>query len=101
MAKPERDRADDARAALRDIEADLASHAQDGLLIDELERQRAELRVQRAELATVKAELEIARHRYVELFDFAPIGHLSIDGTGIIQTVNLAAARLLGRERQR
>jgi PAS domain S-box-containing protein len=101
MPKLEGDQATDVRATLRDVEADLALRAQNRALLQELECQSAESREQRAKLAAARAELEVARHRYGELFDFAPIGYLSLDATGIIQTVNLAAAKLLGRERQR
>ncbi len=46
-----------------------------------------------------KDELEAAIQRYVELYDFAPIAHVSLDRSGRIEEANFAAARLLGRDR--
>jgi PAS domain S-box-containing protein len=48
-----------------------------------------------------KAELEAAIQRYVDLFDFAPIGYVSFDRVGHIEEINVAAARLLGDSRDR
>gem|GEM_PF-984034 len=47
-----------------------------------------------------KTELEQAIQRYVELFDFAPVGYITFDRVGRIEEVNFAAARLLGRSRR-
>ena len=46
-----------------------------------------------------KTELEAAIQRYVDLFEFAPIGYVSFDRVGRIQEINLAAANLLGGSR--
>ena len=43
--------------------------------------------------------LEAAIQRYVDLFDFAPIGYVSFDRAGRIEEINLAAAQLLGVSR--
>jgi len=48
-----------------------------------------------------KTELEAAIQRYVDLFDFAPIGYVSFDHAGHIEEINVAAARLLGGSRDR
>jgi PAS domain S-box-containing protein len=48
-----------------------------------------------------KTELEAAIQRYVDLFDFAPIAYVSFDRVGRIEEINLAAAQLLGRSRDR
>ena len=48
-----------------------------------------------------KTELEAAIQRYVDLFDFAPIGYVSFDRVGHIEEINVAAARLLGASRDR
>jgi PAS domain S-box-containing protein len=47
-----------------------------------------------------KSELEAAIQRYVDLFDFAPIGYVAFDGVGHIEEINLTAARLLNRDRE-
>jgi PAS domain S-box-containing protein len=46
-------------------------------------------------------ELEAAIQRYVDLFDFAPIGYVSFDRVGRIEEINIAAARLLDVSRDR
>ena len=48
-----------------------------------------------------RTELEAAIQRYVDLFDFAPIGYVSFDRVGHIEEINVAAARLLGTSRNR
>src|SRR4029453_966571 len=48
-----------------------------------------------------KTELEAAIQRYVDLFDFAPIAYVSFNRVGHIEEINLAAAQLLGRSRDR
>jgi PAS domain S-box-containing protein len=48
-----------------------------------------------------KTELEAAIQRYVDLFDFAPVGYVSFDRIGRIEEINVAAARLLGDSRDR
>jgi PAS domain S-box-containing protein len=54
-----------------------------------------------AQVDAVRAELDAERERYVELFDFSPVGYVTLDRAGIIRSINLAAARLFGRERGR
>jgi PAS domain S-box-containing protein len=48
-----------------------------------------------------KTELEAAIQRYVDLFDFAPIGYVSFNRVGRVEEINVAAARLLGGSRDR
>jgi PAS domain S-box-containing protein len=48
-----------------------------------------------------KTDLEAAIQRYVDLFDFAPIGYVSFDRVGYIEEINVAAARLVGGSRDR
>jgi len=48
-----------------------------------------------------KTELEAAIQRYVDLFDFAPIAYITFNRVGRVEEINLAAAQLLGRSRDR
>ena len=48
-----------------------------------------------------KTELEAAIQRYIDLFDFAPIAYVTFNRVGRIEEINLAAAQLLGRSRDR
>jgi len=47
-----------------------------------------------------RTELEQAIQRYVDLFDFAPIGYVTFDRTGRIEEINFVAVGLLGRSRK-
>lgn len=44
-------------------------------------------------------QLEETLAQYVELYDLAPIGFLTLDRAGTINAINLAGARVLGRDR--
>src|SRR5262245_16703016 len=57
----------------------------------------AERPVRRPVFRQPKTELEQAIQRYVDLFDFAPIGYVTFDRVGRIEEVNFVAIRLLGR----
>lgn len=59
-----------------------------------------EITVQNEQLLKAQRELEQARDRYADLYDFAPIGYLSLDPNGRIVDINLAGAALLGRTRE-
>src|SRR5256886_4741295 len=47
-----------------------------------------------------KTELEQAIQRYIDLFDFAPIGYVTFNRVGRIEEINFAAVRLLRRSRR-
>src|SRR5262245_53489862 len=102
MAKPDRERLRNAaQAMLGEVADGLTFQARIRELMLEVRTQRAELREQRVRLATTQAAVDEQRLRYSELFDFGPVGYLSLDRAGIIRTANLAAARMLDCERQR
>ena len=65
-------------------------------LLQELQIHQIELEMQNAELQRAHVEVEAALVRYTELYDFAPVGYLSIDQQGVIQEVNLTGAAMLG-----
>lgn len=68
-------------------------------LIHELQVHAEEITVQNEQLIKAQHELERTRDRFADLYDFAPLGYLSINGHGVITEINLAGAALLGRER--
>lgn len=41
--------------------------------------------------------LEESRNCYADLYDFSPLGYVTLDGTGCIREINLTGATLLGR----
>lgn len=67
--------------------------------LHELDVSHAEIMIQNQDLLETQAALAAARDRYRELFDEAPSPILSLSSTGIVHEANLAALRLLGRER--
>jgi PAS domain S-box-containing protein len=63
---------------------------------------REELEVERQfheELLDSQRELEMSRERYANLYDFAPVGYLMLDGRGLIHEINLTAAGMFGEKR--
>ena len=70
-------------------------------LVQELEVHQLELEMQNEELRQAQEALESSRNAYAELYDFAPAGYFSFDPQGLVRSVNLPGAQLLGLERQR
>ena len=68
-------------------------------LIRDLELHQLELKAQYQELKLAKERAELAEKKYIELYDFAPAGHLSLTKSGIIINLNLSAGRFLGKVR--
>ena len=68
-------------------------------LMHELQVHQIELELQNEELQEARVELEAGLKRYSDLYDFAPMGYLTLDCDGAIRKVNLTGARLLGLER--
>ena len=70
-------------------------------LVHELQVHQIELEMQNEELRQARAQLCAHVAQYIDLFEFAPTGYLTLDREGVIRQANLAAARLFGVERSR
>lgn len=70
-------------------------------LLHELQIHKVELEMQNAELCRARDEVEATLEKYTELYDFAPVGYVTLDRCGVICAINLTAAKLLGVERGR
>lgn len=69
------------------------------VLMHELLVHKVELEMQNEELRRANIEIEEARDRYRDLYELAPIGYITISQKGMINTINLTGATLLGLDR--
>jgi PAS domain S-box-containing protein len=67
----------------------------------ELSVHQIELTLQNEALQQTVLQLQQTQERYVRLYDFAPVGYLTLNRGGTIQEANMRAGQLLGVERSR
>ncbi len=70
-------------------------------LLHELQVHQIELEMQNEELSLAKLALEKSHAHYLELYDFAPVGYLTLNNHGIIVECNLTSAKMLGVQHQK
>jgi signal transduction histidine kinase/ActR/RegA family two-component response regulator len=70
-------------------------------LVHELQVHQVELEMQNEELQKARDEMEAGLEKFTDLYDFAPVGFLTLDREGTIREANLTSANLLGIERAR
>lgn len=86
--------------SVSDKQPSLEEHATQRLL-HELQVHQIELEIQNAELKLSRDNLETLLEKYTSLYDFAPVGYVTLDCDGVIIDVNLAGASLTGGVRSR
>ena len=96
------------RNALRTVAEARAHHTvpsahepvpQDRALLHELQVHQIELQMQNEALRKTQLALEVARDRYIDLFDCAPVAYITVSRDGHITEANFAAASGLGVSR--
>jgi PAS domain S-box-containing protein len=85
----------EAKIAQEKIANKTISAEQDELLIHQLE-----LRMQNEQLRVAQLALEESRDLYLNLYEYAPVGYLTVNEDGRIVEANLKAANLLGINRE-
>jgi PAS domain S-box-containing protein len=70
-------------------------------LVHELQVHQLELQMQNEELRRAQVELEAAHERHADLYEFSPVGLLTLDAQGRIQGANLMAITSLGLQRNK
>lgn len=70
-------------------------------VIEELQIHQIELELQNEELRNIQVELQTAQKKYLNLYNFAPVGYITFDSNGMILELNFTAAGLLGAPRTR
>lgn len=68
-------------------------------LLHELEVHQIELEMQNTELRLARDESEALLEKYTELYDFAPVGYLTLAADSTINLANLTGAAMLGMGR--
>ena len=69
-------------------------------LVNELQVHQIELEMQNEELRRAQLDLASAVERYSDLYEFAPVGYVTVDKRGLIIKANLTLAGMLSRARE-
>lgn len=71
------------------------------ILVHELMVHKIELEMQNEELQRSNNAMEESRDHYVNFYEFAPVGYITLNRDGLINEINLTCCVLLGVERFR
>lgn len=88
--------------ASKAMDAELSGTGKDTQrILHELEIHRIELELQNEELRQARDNAEQSLDKYTDLYEFAPVGYFTLDRSGVITSVNLRGASLVGIARTR
>jgi len=90
-----------ARERLQTTRTDVAKMTPENVqsLVEDLQLHQAELEIQNEELREAQQALVAMRDRYHALYEFAPVGYVTLDMEGRVIEANLAASAMLGPKR--
>lgn len=84
---------------LKGLETYALSESDQLALLHELQVHQIELELQNEELSQAYLEAQALQEKYLDLYDFAPVGYFTLSTTGVILGLNLCAASMLKKER--
>lgn len=87
-------------ALMPDQEIGFKTVEENEITFHELLVYKFELEMQNLELRKTQANLEIAKARYFEIFEMAPLSYVIVSADGIIIETNLISEELFGAERR-
>ena len=90
-----RNRADERLRSPDDPDLETMGLEETRRLVHELRVHQVELEIQNEDLRRAQEELEASRARLADLYDFAPVGYLTVSEAGLIIEANLAVANQL------
>jgi PAS domain S-box-containing protein len=89
-----------AEARLASAQASASASSKTEELLQELQVHQIELEMQNEELRRTHLALEEAHDLYVDLYEFAPVGYITLSQEAQITAINLTGAALLGEDRR-
>jgi diguanylate cyclase (GGDEF)-like protein/PAS domain S-box-containing protein len=75
-------------------------HVEADSILHELQVRQIELEMQNEALRQAHTALSVSHDRYTSLYNFAPVGYLSLCDAGLISEVNFTGLALLGADRR-